>query len=164
MRSLQVWFRGRLSPGYLSLLRLMSPPVLDACPRLENIPGSHLSWLRSLLTSSTVIRGSSLLSPRALQWLTSRHSYRECHTQHHGFRPCPLSRHLRGTAWSRCRLTREVQLHLPSVSFRWAKSRKVATPVSRTPIGIFPSTTPKPLTYWCQRPRHRRGCSEFLPR
>ena len=166
---LQALFGGQCLPSYSSLLCLMSPPILNACPWLENLPGSHLSWLRSLLTSSTVIHGSLLLSPHALQWPTSCHSYQECHTQHHGFWPCPLSQ-VPGPSTPPSRNSmelllpsHEVQLHFPSVLFWCVKSQKVATSVSQTPNGIFPSMTTKPLTYWCQRPRHCRECSEFLP-
>ena len=37
------------------------PPVPDTSIRLDNLAGPHLSWLRALLTSSTVIRGSSYI-------------------------------------------------------------------------------------------------------
>ena len=50
-------------------------PVPDAGLWLENLAGPHLSWLRALLTSSTIVRGSSyidnpirrLLAPRTGQ-------------------------------------------------------------------------------------------------
>ena len=55
-------------------------PVPDTGVWLENLAGPHLSWLRALLTSSTIVRGSSyidnpirrLLAPRAGQKIVIR--------------------------------------------------------------------------------------------
>ena len=56
------------------------PLVPDTNTWLENLAGPHLSWLRALLTSSTIVRGSSyvdnpihrLLAPRTGQKIVIR--------------------------------------------------------------------------------------------